>query len=294
MQFDNYRYILITGATASGKSSLALRLAQKYDAVIVNCDSMQIYEGLNILSAAPNAEACATAQHLLYNYVSVKTAYSVGAWLADVERVIADISPAGKIIFVGGTGLYFKALLGELAAIPPIAESIRQKWRARSLVEKSEDLHKLLNEVDSKMAQKLMANDAQRIVRALEVWESSGKSLSYWHSVKRPGLIDSDSTAKLVLSLERQILYSRIEKRCETFLNQPVLEEVRNLLAMQLNFELPAMRAIGVREFAAYINGQITLKEALILLKTHTRQYAKRQLTWQRHKLDASWQLVAE
>lgn len=290
MQLADYRYILLTGATASGKSAFAMRLAEQYDAVIINCDSMQIYKGLEILTAAPPADAYLQVDHCLYSYVSPKLAYSVGDWLSDVSFLINKVPASSKIIFVGGTGLYFNALLGNLAVIPKPAEAIREKWRVRLFSEGSEELHKLLQQQDATSAQRIDAGDGHRIVRALEVLESSGKPLSYWQGFKQPALISREHSKKIILNVERQLLYNNIEKRCEGFVANGALEEVQKFADLQLSEELPAMRAIGVVEFMSYLAKKNSLQQTLAQIKTRTKQYAKRQLTWQRHQLDLSWQ----
>lgn len=290
MQLSDYRYILLTGATASGKSTFAMRLAEQYDAVIVNCDSMQIYKGLEVLTAAPTAAACLHVDHLLYGYVNPGLAYSVGDWLADVSNVVNKVPASSKIIFVGGTGLYFNALLGNLAVIPKPAEDIREKWRSRLLSEGSEKLYKLLQQQDGASAQRIAAGDGHRIVRALEVLESSGKPLSYWQGFKQPALISAEYSKKIVLTIERQSLYDNIEKRCEGLVANGALGEVQRFADLQLSEELPAMHAIGVVEFMSYLAKKNSLQQALAQIKTRTKQYAKRQLTWQRHQLDLSWQ----
>ncbi|KEG19196.1 tRNA dimethylallyltransferase [Bartonella bacilliformis Ver097] len=175
---------LIAGPTASGKSKLALKMAQERNAVIINADSMQVYDVLNILTARPTNADTMIVPHYLYGYVSPTLSYSVGQWLCDVTKLLSTIK-LKQLIFVGGTGLYFRALLGKISEIPDIPDILRQKWRMRLSKEGAESLYRELLQVDAVVAERIASQDGQRIVRALEVYEATGKKLSWWQSKKK-------------------------------------------------------------------------------------------------------------
>jgi tRNA dimethylallyltransferase len=282
--------ILIAGPTASGKSRLALDMARRHDGVIVNADSMQVYDVLDVLTARPGAEDLKAAPHLLYGYVDPAVAHSTGAWLRDVAALVEQGSLAGRTpIFVGGTGLYFRGLTEGLSHMPAIPEAIRQRLRGRLDAEGPAELHRELARLDPPVAARLQASDGQRIVRALEVLEASGRSIAAWQASKGEPLVDAASARKLVIDIERNVLTQRIDDRLDQMVALGAVDEVRQLLARDLDRSLPAMRAIGVPEFAAAISGEISLEEAVSRAKIATRQYAKRQATWFRNQFDASW-----
>ncbi|MGH6760048.1 MAG: tRNA (adenosine(37)-N6)-dimethylallyltransferase MiaA [Phyllobacterium sp.] len=289
----NKNAILIAGPTASGKSALALRLAKEVDGVIVNADSMQVYDVLNVLTARPQARDLATLPHYLYGHVSPATLYSTGRWLDDVAALFEDPELAGRtFVFVGGTGLYFRALTDGLSEMPPIPDAVRRYWRD-SLAERGpEAMHRILAEKDAAVAATLRPTDSQRIVRALEVIDASGRSILDWQQQKGTGLIDGSVARKYVIRPDRAVLAERISRRFDQMMAGPAVEEVRAVLALGLAGELPAMKAIGVREIRAMLAGEISQEEASALAKTATRQYAKRQMTWFRNQLDDSWQVM--
>lgn len=284
---DNWQYIFLTGATASGKSSLAIKLALEYDAYIINCDSMQIYDALPIITARPTKHECSLVEHKLFGYVSPNISYSVGKWLKDVKDVIKGRPE--KVIFVGGTGLYYTGLLGGISYIPDIDLAVRDYWRAQYIKKTSEELHSILLEKDPAIINKISASDKQRIVRALEVITSTGKSIIYWQNQPSQPLIDKSKVKKFVLDLERTVIYNNINKRFDKMVDAGALIEVEDLLNKNLSEDLPIMRAIGFKELAQYLCGDIDIKCAIELAKTKSRQYAKRQITWQRHQLGDDW-----
>ncbi|MCP4932735.1 MAG: tRNA (adenosine(37)-N6)-dimethylallyltransferase MiaA [bacterium] len=273
--------ILIAGQTTSGKSGLALKLAHELDGVIVNADSMQIYEELQILSARPSKEEMQGLPHKLYGHIKARTPYSVGHWLLEIETTLNDIANEGKrAIIIGGTGLYFKALLEGLSPVPEIFDHFRDKWRQRAL-DPTYDLHARLKLDDPEMAERLMPSDRQRLARALEVINGTGKSLLYWQ--KQPnkgGLINADECVKLAIYVERADLYARCDQRFDEMISAGAIDEVSRLLDLQLPSTLPSMRALGVRPLAAFLAGDYSIKDAVEKAKTETRQYAKRQSTW--------------
>src|SRR5450631_3708657 len=283
--------ILIAGPTASGKSALALTLAEKIGGTIVNADSMQVYRDLRTITARPSAQEEARVPHRLYGHVDAGENYSVGRWCRDVGEALNEIAAQGRVpILVGGTGLYFKALITGLAAVPPIPAEIRGQVRARMASEGAAALHGELASLDPITAQRLMVNDRSRIARALEVVLATGRSLSDWHRDGMPALVDSARAAKIFLTCERKQLVARIETRFAAMLKAGALDEVRALELRQLDPLLPAMKAHGVPWLIRHLNGEISLDEAAAGAIMDTRRYAKRQLTWFRHQMkDWPW-----
>ncbi|WFP66067.1 tRNA (adenosine(37)-N6)-dimethylallyltransferase MiaA [Mesorhizobium sp. WSM4904] len=283
--------ILIAGPTASGKSALALDLAERLGGVIVNTDSMQGYSVLDVLTARPSAAEMARVPHFLYGHVHPSTAYSTGAWLRDVTRLIEQGVLSGRpAAFVGGTGLYFRALAEGISEMPDIPPSVRERWRYELKEQGAERLHRILMREDSAVAMQLRPTDGQRIVRALEVLDTSGRSILDWQAARGQPLIDRDSARFLVIEPDRGELVARIEARFDQMLDKGALDEVRQLMALDLAPNLPAMKAIGVRELQAALAGQMSFPEAIERAKIATRQYAKRQTTWFRHQLGPEWQ----
>jgi tRNA dimethylallyltransferase len=278
--------ILIAGPTASGKSALALALAEKLGGVIVNADSMQVYRDLRIITARPTPAQEALAPHVLYGHVDAAVRYSVGAWCVDAGAALAaaarDARPA---IVVGGTGLYFEALTKGLAAVPPISEDIRGAVRARLRAEGTIGLHAELVRADPVMAQRLMPGDRSRIARALEVVLATGRSLSDWHRDGMPPAVDASRAIKVFLDPERGELQRRIEARFAAMLAAGVLEEVRALAARRLDPALPAMKAHGVPWLIRHLDGEITLGDAALGALRDTWRYTKRQATWFRNRM---------
>lgn len=282
--------VLIAGPTASGKSALALAVARRTGGVIVNADSMQVYGVLDLLTARPDAAALAAAPHRLYGHVPPACAYSTGRWLADVAALVEAGAFAGRrAIFVGGTGLYFRALTEGLAPMPDIPAALRARLRRRLAAEGSTALHRALATRDPETAARLQPGDGQRIVRALEVLEASGRPIGAWQAARSAPLVDLSQASALVIEPDRAALAAAIERRFDGMLEAGALEEVAALRALALDPALPAMKAIGVRELSAVLDGQGTLAEAAARAKAATRQYAKRQATWFRHQLGPAW-----
>ncbi|MBN7762789.1 tRNA (adenosine(37)-N6)-dimethylallyltransferase MiaA [Nitratireductor aquibiodomus] len=282
--------ILIAGPTASGKSALALALAQETGGVVINADSMQVYDVLSLLTARPSAEDLKRVPHFLYGHVSPSVAYSTGAWLDDVAKLVESGALEGKRpVFVGGTGLYFRALLEGIAPVPPVPDAVRRHWRQRMEKDGPEALHGLLAERDPDAASAIGTGDAQRITRALEVFEASGRPLSAWQQENTPPLVDRASSRCIVLEPEREFVRQRIGQRFDRMVEEGALEEVKALLALDLPPELPAMKAIGVPELAACLANECALEDAIERAKTATRRYSKRQGTWFRNQLGEDW-----
>lgn len=285
--------VLIAGPTASGKSALALAIARRTGAEIVNADSMQVYGVLNVLTARPSAEEVAERPHHLYGHVPPSRAHSTGQWLREVADLLAGARGSGRrFIFVGGTGLYFRALTGGLSEMPPVPSSVRERWRARLSDEGAKSLHALLAERDAEAAGRIGPADGQRIVRALEVLETTGRPIGHWQARRGPSLIDQASARRLVIAPDRAVLRSRIDARFDGMVRAGALDEVRELLALRLDPTLPAMKAIGVPELSSFLGGAGSLDDALARAKAATRQYAKRQDTWFRHQLGPDWRTI--
>ncbi|MET3559840.1 tRNA dimethylallyltransferase [Bartonella japonica] len=283
---------LIAGPTASGKSAFALKMAQEKNAFIINTDSMQIYDVLNILTARPTKADTAIVPHYLYGYVSPSLNYSVGLWLRDVENLLTTFIEK-SFVFVGGTGLYFRALLEGIIEIPSIPDTVRQKWRFYLDEEGSESLYRQLLQVDAVLAERISPRDGQRIIRALEVYDATGKKLSWWQKQKTTPLIASNCVEKILLMPPRELLYECIQKRLESMIKRGALEEVIAMKKLMLSPLLPAMKAIGIPEFIAYLDGYRSFENAFEMVKTQTRRYAKRQMTWFRNQFDEEWMLTS-
>ena len=284
--------ILIAGPTASGKTALALEMAAQCGGAIINADSMQVYRELRILTARPTPQEEASAPHLLFGHVSVTDPYSVGRWLADAQQALAWCREAGhRPIIVGGTGLYFKALLEGLSPVPPVDPDIRAHWRRRSGNEPPGVLHSILATRDPEMAARLDPADMQRIVRALEVLDSTGVSLAEWQRQRGTPLIREEDTERYVILRGRDVARARCDARFDAMMAEGALEEARALLAMNLDPELPAARAHGLRALQRYLRGEDTLEAAIEAGKLETRQYIKRQETWLRRNMIA-WKFV--
>ncbi len=278
--------ILIAGPTASGKSVLALEMAQRVDGVIINTDSMQVYKVLNRLSARPQPDDLARAEHALYGFVDPSVRFSTGAWLEAVKTVLERIDLAGRIpIFVGGTGLYFKALLNGFTQAPEVPQEIIARLEAEVSTLGREERRALFQSRDPEMAALLAEPDRQRLVRALGVLEATGRSLASWQADAQDGLLGEYRLEKIVLNPGRDLLRQRIGDRFFAMLDTGAVQEVEQLAALQLDPTLPAMKAIGVREILRWKAGEISKNKAAELTITATRQYAKRQRTWFRNQM---------
>jgi tRNA dimethylallyltransferase len=277
---------LIAGPTASGKSALALALAVQSGGVIVNGDSAQIYRDLPILSAAPSDEDRAKAGHRLYGVLDGAQSCSAADWAEMAKHEIADIHSAGRLpIVVGGTGLYLRTLLDGIAPIPPIAPDIRQDLRASPV----EDNYRKLAQFDPEAASKLNPADTTRIARALEVVLSTGTPLSQWQRQRKGGIAVAIQLRPLLLLPPRDWLYRRCDDRFAQMVEAGASEEVEALLQRNLDPALPVMRAIGVRELAAWLSGEMTNEEAIAAGQQATRNYAKRQYTWFTNQPPQDW-----
>jgi tRNA dimethylallyltransferase len=278
--------IVIAGPTASGKSALALALAQQINGVIVNADSAQIYRDLRVLSAAPTADELCRAEHRLYGVRDGALPCSAADWAALAREEIAEIHAAGRTpILTGGTGLYLRTLLEGIAPVPAIDAEIRERVRATPVEENAAKLRTL----DPGAAERLRPTDSARINRALEVMLSTGRTLAEWQLEKQGGIRDQVELRPLIMLPPRKWLYARCDERFAHMVDQGAVSEVEALLVRKLNPNLPVMRAIGVREIAGYLAGTQTLDEAVAAGRQATRRYAKRQYTWFAHQPPADW-----
>ncbi len=283
---------LIAGPTASGKSALALDVARERDGVIINADSMQVYDVLQTLTARPTANEMDGVPHFLFGHVDPSQHYSVGRWIDDVRSLLAEPRiTARHLVFAGGTGLYFKALLGGLSPMPEVPDDIRKTWRARLEQVGPEVLHGELHKRDPDTAARLKPQDGQRIVRAIEVFEASGETISAWQAKSGNALIGGADVRKICVLPAREAVRARIDLRFKAMVQDGALDEVRALLALELNPGLPGMKAIGVGELGAYLRGETDIETAIELASAATRQYAKRQTTWLRHQFESDWEL---
>jgi tRNA dimethylallyltransferase len=283
--WDN-KPVLIAGPTASGKSALALELAEKLGGTVINTDSMQVYADLRVLTARPTVEEEARVPHRLYGHVDAAVNYSAGSFVGDAAAALAEARAQNRApIFVGGTGLYFKALTRGLSAVPPIPPEVREAVRDRLERDGVEALHAELARRDPASGARLKPRDRTRIARALEVLEATGRALTDWHSEGQPPLLAPGEFRALFLAPAREALYARIGARFDAMLKAGALEEVARLAVRKLDPPLPAMKAHGVPPLLKYLKGEISLDEAAEIGRADTRHYAKRQFTWFRHQL---------
>ena len=281
--------ILIAGPTASGKTSASIKLAQANDAVILNADSMQVYEDLRIVSARPSEEEIAQAPHYFFGHRSGGEAYSVAYWVEDVRPLFQKFAAQKrKMIFVGGTGQYFNVLLEGISPMPDIKPEIRNQ--IRSMVDvASPDLHKML---DEKAASELRPSDRQRITRALEVYQSTGKSIIDWQAEKGIPLISENVSVKKYLVMPpRAEIHDRINRRFDLMVEEGALDEIEALLKKNFPMDAPVMKAIGVPQLTAHLAGEMSVDEAIEKAKAATRQYAKRQSTWFNNSFGEGWEI---
>ena len=285
--------LLIGGPTASGKSALALALAQAFDGVVINADSMQVYREMRVLSARPDGADEAAAPHRLYGVMSARERGSAGSWRNMALAEIEDAWRTGRRpIVVGGTGLYLRVLEAGIAPVPPIPEALRADLRRRHAELGDRGLHAQLAARDPAGAARLSPADVHRVLRALEVVEATGRSLAAFQAEQVPP--PAFPCVRILLAPPRPALVEAIDRRCAAMMAAGALDEVAALLAVAADPDLPARRAVGVPELARHLAGELGLDEALALFCGATRRYAKRQTTWFRHQFQPDLQLDAQ
>ncbi|MFG1375824.1 tRNA (adenosine(37)-N6)-dimethylallyltransferase MiaA [Xanthobacter autotrophicus] len=281
--------VLIAGPTASGKSALAMALAERLTGIVLNADSMQVYGDLRVLTARPTVAEAARVPHGLYGHVDADTDYSVGRWLADATCALAAAREQGLLpIVVGGTGLYFRALTQGLAEIPPVPEAVRAQVRGMAEALDNPALHAHLAALDPQIAARLQPNDRQRVQRALEVITATGRSLADWQKDAPRPVLDASSCVRLVLEVDRAALRQRIDTRFAAMMAEGALDEVRRLAARRLDPARTVLKTLGAPALTRHLNGEMTLDAAIAEGQSDTRRYAKRQETFFRHQM-ADW-----
>ena len=282
------KIILISGPTASGKSSLAIKLAKKINGEIINADSMQVYKQFKILTARPKKKEQKNIAHYLYGYINFNKKYSTGHWLKDAIKKIKMIKKNNKIpIIVGGTGLYFHSLINGLVKIPNIPTKIRNEIRLKQKKEGQKIFYKNLLKLDPKVKNKLDSNDSHRSIRAFEVKYYTKISLYEWIDDTQ-SVFKEDDFIKFNISSDRKNLIEKIEKRTHQMIREGALKEVKKLNNLKIKKESSINKIIGIFELNKYLNKEISLDKAKELMSIKTRQYAKRQATWARGKM-SSW-----
>lgn len=285
------RALLIAGPTASGKSGLAMGLAEKLGGEIVNADSMQIYRELRILTARPDPAAEARVPHHLYGMAGADEDWSAVRWAELAAQMVGEINARGRLaLVVGGTGLYFRALTEGFAPVPDIDPEVRAAVRMALAERGAPALHKELQALDPELAARLAPGDGQRIARGLEVARGTGRPLSAWQRENAPALL-TGRLGRLALMPEREVLRAQCDARFDAMLAAGALEEVAALGALDLSPDLPAMKALGVPDLLGHLRGEKTLEEAVEGAKAQTRAYAKRQTTWIKGQM-ISWNSV--
>ena len=288
-----YSAVLIAGPTASGKSALAVKLARRFGGVVVNADSMQVYRDLEVITARPTPEEMGEVPHRLYGHIDGAVNHSAAAYAAEVTALLTELAGQGALpVLVGGTGLYFKALTEGLSEIPPVPDEVRTAFRTWAEQRTTSELHAELAGKDPEMAARLRPSDRLRVMRALEVFEATGRSLASFQGSRRPGPLAEQELLKLFLAPERELVRARIDARFDVMMAQGALNEVAALRERRLDPLLPVMRAHGVPGLIAYLDGTLSLDEAVARGKADTRAYAKRQMTWFRHQMEG-WAAAA-
>ena len=285
--------LVVCGPTASGKSNLALDIAIAFGGTVINADSMQVYRELRILTARPSPTDEAQAPHHLYGIASIADTFSAGRWQPLAKQAIGEANKAGSLpIVCGGTGLYLKALMEGLSPMPEIPADIRAQVRQRMAAEGSLHCHQLLADCDPASAARLASGDTQRIARALEVYEATGKPLSVWQAEPPIGPDPAWRFSTILIAPPRAETNAAIEQRFDKMIDAGALEEVRTIA--DLDAELPALKALGVPHLRRHLAGDISLEEAAAHSKTATRQFAKRQMTWFKNQIIADKTLPAQ
>ena len=292
---DRRPIIVIAGPTASGKSKAALDVAEAFDGAIINADSMQVYRELRVLTARPGLDEICRVPHYLYGVLPATEVCSAGRWLELATGAIAEVRAMGRLpVVVGGTGLYLRALMEGLSPIPEVPEPARAEARRLHGELGPEAFRRRLAEVDAGAAARLPAGDTQRLIRAYEVAVGTGRTLGAWQDEAAAEPAVPGWFASIVLVPPRDALYAAVDARFQRMMERGALDEVGGLMALGLNADLPAMKAVGVRELAAVLRGEMELTRAIEAARRATRHYAKRQFTWLRHQLVGSMVIPAQ
>lgn len=287
------RPLLIAGPTASGKSALALAVAERDGGVVINADASQVYACWRVLTARPAADELTRAPHRLYGYVACHARHSTGDWLREIASVLDDARRSGRRpIVVGGTGLYFAALTEGLAEIPPIPAAVRARSQALIAEGRADVLRDELARDDPETLAGIDAANPMRVQRAWDVLRGTGRGLADWHRATAAPLIAPGDAERIVIEPNVVWLNERIERRFRRMVAAGGLDEVRAFLALGVDPTLPAARVIGAPMLMAFLRGEVSLDDAIAESVAATRQYAKRQRTWMRNRM-ADWQRVA-
>jgi len=294
-QTNNKPVLIIAGPTASGKSALALAVAQEFDGVIINADSMQVYRELRILTARPSPDDEARAPHRLYGVLSVHETCSAARWRDMAIAEITAAHDAGKLpVICGGTGLYIRALTEGLSPMPDVPETVRDAVRQRLARDGVDAAYTALETVDPATAARLPPGDRQRIARALEVFEATGRPLSEWQAIPAEGPPPGLRFASIVVQPPRATLYAACNDRLEAMISEGALEEIAPLYGAGINPGLPAMKALGLPDFMRHLAGEIPLETAVAAAQQATRRYAKRQTTWFQNQIIADYRIFVK
>lgn len=288
----NYNAILISGPTASGKSNLALDIAKKCNGVIINADSMQVYNDLSIITAKPTVHQMSLVPHFLYGFIDSRIRFSVGDWLKSIEGLLIFLNKMKIVpIIVGGTGLYFAGLLGEISNIPQINQETRLKWQKIRDNHGLEYIYSFLQKNDPLAANSINMNDKARIIRASEVFDQTGISIREWQKNTGEILIKGDHIKKIYICPSKEKIHSNISIRIDSMFNgYELFDEIKKLKEKNIPLSYPSMKAIGVREVIDYMEDNKSLEELKIKINNQTRRYAKRQITWAKKKMtDWDW-----
>ena len=283
MTYNGAPLYLLAGPTASGKSARALEWAETYNGTILNADSMQLYADVPTLTARPSPDETARARHVLYGHLAPTQTWSAGEWLRAAQPHIATATPTSPLCIVGGTGLYFNALVYGLADIPEVSEEIRRRARDACGTMDEASFREILKRHDPRAEARIKPNDRQRLSRAYEVWLQTGVALSDWQDRTKPVLTE-DTYDLDILRPDRDWLYARCDARLRQMLAEAAFDEVRTLMAKGLSPDWPIMRVLGLGECVAHLAGDVSLDDAMARAQQVTRNYAKRQTTWFRNQ----------
>ena len=287
----NKHYIMIAGPTASGKSKLAIEMAQRINGVIINADSMQLYKDLSVVTARPSDADTALAPHRLYGVLDGNIRASVAMWLEMAATEMTQVWAAGKVpIVIGGTGMYLNAGLSGLASIPEVPRAIHDKVSALHADIGGAAFRQELAGLDAVTAERLFDGDTQRLIRAMGVVQATDRPISAWQQDPHQGAFEGEATTIKLLP-DRDVLYQRINDRFDMMIQMGALDEVRTLIARNLDPELPVMKALGVRQLSEYLNGMVDKADAIYKAKLDSRHYAKRQMTWLRNNFNAQFEI---